>query len=431
MGAGISEVAIIGAGPFGLSAAAYLSARGIEFRIFGNPMQTWIENMPRGMRLKSEGFASSLYDPESSFTLADYCRERNLPYADIGLPVPLETFSAYGLEFQRRFVPEVENKVVVSVSRRAGRFAILLEDGEVVIAKKLLLAVGLGCFDYVPPVFSGISEKFFTHSSRHRALERFRGREVIVVGAGASALDIAALLHQDGVPVRVVARRKSIHFHSPPPSASPSLLRQLRKPVTGIGPGWHLFLCTHAPFLFRRMPDGFRLDKVRNVLGPAPGWFVRSQIEGKVECHLGATIAKAATANGRIRLELSHQDGSRKMLEADHVIAATGYRVDLRRLALLEPELRASIRSLEHTPVLSAHFESSVPGLYFVGAAAANTFGPLMRFAYGARFAATRVTSHLAKSLSRKRAAVADGVRSLDPRMNSAAGERNEIGIDA
>ena len=428
------DIAIIGAGPFGLSVAAYLRARGLAFRIFGSPMQTWLESMPRGMRLKSEGFASSLYDPQSSFTLADYCSEKNLAYADIGLPVPLETFSAYGLEFQRRFVPELENKVVVSVRRGPAGFQLLLDDGEKLTAKNVVMAVGLSHFAYLPPALASLPEEFVTHSSQHHKLERFRGREVVVVGAGASALDVAALLQQDGVPVQVVARRPSIHFHSPPPSTGPSFWRQLRKPVTGLGPGWHLFWCTHAPLVFRRMPQSFRLEKVRNVLGPAPGWFMRDQVLGKIPLHLGATITKAEISNGRrIRLEWTDRSGATDSIEADHVIAGTGYRVDLQRLTFLDPELRNGIREIERTPKLSAHFESSIPGLYFVGATAANTFGPLMRFAFGARFAADRVSSHLARSVARSPVAqtAANSAKRPDSRSTPRDEAQNEIGVDA
>jgi thioredoxin reductase len=427
------EVVIIGAGPFGLSVAAYLRARGLDFRIFGSPMQTWLENMPRGMRLKSEGFASSIYDPHSSFTLAHYCRERNLAYADIGLPVPLETYSAYGLEFQRRFVPHLENKAVVSVRRGSGGFELLLDDGERLTAKNIVMAVGLSHFAHVPPALAALPEALVTHSSRHHVLDGFRGREVVVVGAGASALDIAALLQQDGVPVQVVARRSSIHFHSPPPSTRPSFWRQLRKPVTGLGPGWHLFLCTHTPLIFRRMPESFRLEKVRNVLGPAPGWFMKDQVVGKIPLHLGATVNKAEAVNGRVHLELTDRTGARNTIEADHVIAGTGYRVDLRRLTFLDPNLLSAIREVEHTPKLSAHFESSVPGLYFVGAAAANTFGPLMRFAFGAGFAANRVSSRLARSSARGpvRETALNAAKQPDSRKTPRDEAQNEIGVDA
>ena len=106
-----TDVAIVGAGPYGLSIAAHLSQLGVPFRIFGKPMDSWLTQMPRGMLLKSEGFASSVYHPEGSLTLGQYCREKRLPYADIGTPVPLETFCEYGLAFQRQFVPTLEAKI--------------------------------------------------------------------------------------------------------------------------------------------------------------------------------------------------------------------------------------------------------------------------------------------------------------------------------
>src|SRR5690348_13176759 len=91
------DVAIIGAGPYGLSLAAHFRELGLDYRIFGKPMQSWRENMPADMLLKSEGFASNLDDPSGQATLERFCAEGNLPYADVGLPVPLSTLVSYGL----------------------------------------------------------------------------------------------------------------------------------------------------------------------------------------------------------------------------------------------------------------------------------------------------------------------------------------------
>src|SRR3954447_21733501 len=99
-----SDVVVIGAGPYGLSLAAYLRAKGVEHRIFGDPMQFWLGQMPRGMLLKSDGFASTLYDPKAEFSLGHYCKEHKIEYADLGVPVRVEDFCEYGLAFQRRFV---------------------------------------------------------------------------------------------------------------------------------------------------------------------------------------------------------------------------------------------------------------------------------------------------------------------------------------
>lgn len=395
------DVAIIGAGPYGLSIAAHLKERGVDFRIFGRPMGFWLTHMPKGMRLKSEGFASSLYDPHSTFTLEAYCKEKGLPYAKIALPVPLEVFSSYGLEFQKRMVPELEPKLVTSIKRAAEGFQIRLEDGETLTARRVVMATGLANYENMPPVLAALPAEFATHGSKHHDLESFRGRDVAVVGAGASALDIAALLHEIGARVQVIARKERVRFQDAPESSDPSWLDQLRAPVTGIGPGWKLWLCTNAPLVFRRMPVEFRLDKVRRILGPAPCWFIKEQVEGKIPMTTGVTITEAKVQNGRVNLRLTDSSGKDRFLTADHVIAATGYRVDVRRLPFLDRDFQDSLKCVENTPALSSNFESSVPGLYFVGIASANTFGPMLRFAFGAGFASKRISKHLAKTADR------------------------------
>ncbi len=394
------DLAIIGAGPYGLSLAAHLNAGGLNFRIFGSPMHTWLTQMPEGMRLKSEGFASSLDDPDSAWTLANYCKLRGIPYADSGLPVALDTFASYGLDFQKKLVPQLENKRVDSLERCPGGFRICLADGEVVTTRKVVNAIGITHFKHVPPILSALPEELLTHSSAHRTLNHFKDREVTVVGAGASALDLAALLHQAGARVQIVARKPVIRFHDPPGPLPRPFLERVQFPSTPIGPGWRLLFLTRGPLAFRHLPERFRLRAVRNTLGPAPPWFTRDEVVGKVPFNLGVNVTQATVQNGRVSLELTDGAGGRRTLESDHVIAATGYKVDLRRLDYLSPDLRAEIQSVEQTPVLSSNFECSVRGLYFVGTASANSFGPLMRFACGARFAARRLSGHLGSAAS-------------------------------
>jgi cation diffusion facilitator CzcD-associated flavoprotein CzcO len=364
-------------------------------------MYTWINQMPQGMRLKSEGFASSLYDPEGNLTLERYCSQEGIPYADIGLPVKLDTFASYGMAFQKRFVPELEEKTVTALSKSAEGFELSLNTGENLSAKQVIVAAGITHFGYIPPAFSGLPKEFLTHSAQYGVLDQFRGREVAVIGAGASALDIAALLHEAGASAQVVARKSVIRFHDPPVLGPKPLLQRLRFPATGIGVGWWLMFYSGAPWAFHKMPESFRLRAVRKTLGPAPGWFVKEQVVGKVPLNLGFDVKKVSLQDGRVKLDLESGNGEKKSVMADHVIAATGYKVDLRRLCFLDSKLMESIRSIEHAPVLNANFQSSVPGLYFVGTAAANSFGPLMRFAFGARFTAENLSKHLAKSVSR------------------------------
>jgi hypothetical protein len=394
------DVAIVGAGPYGLSVAAHLKARGADFRIFGPAMDTWRNHMPKGMKLKSEGFASCIYDPESLLTLGKYCQAKGLPYEDLGLPVPLATFCSYGLAFQQRFVPNLENRMVASLRRETGGFKLFLDNGEVVAARRVVIAVGLSYFQVMPSSLSGFSEELVTHSWRHSTVDRFKGREVAVVGAGASALDLAALLHQAGASVQVISRKPEIRFQEGMRLPRP-LRDRIRYPMTGIGSGWRLVFCTHAPLAFRKLPEDIRLKVVRQTLGPAPCWFTKDEVAGKVSFHLGSKITRAQAQNDRMNIELTDGGGTRCSVTADHVIAATGYKADIRRIAFFGKEVLAQIASVDETPVLSSNFESSVPGLHFVGLPAANTFGPLLRFAFGAGFAAKRLSNHLARSACR------------------------------
>ena len=395
------EVAIIGAGPYGLSIAAHLRGAGVSFRIFGSPMNTWKNQMPRGMRLKSEGLASTLYDPAAEFTLERFCQLNGIPYADNGIPVRLETFSAYGSEFQRRMVPELEDTMVAALERSQGGFRLQLENGERALARRVVVAAGISHFQYLPPVLSGLPEEFVTHTSRHPVPAAFKGRDVTVIGGGSSAVDMAALLHEAGAATRVVTRRP-IQFHNPPGPAERPLMDRLRAPISLLGPGWRSLMSVKAPLVFHRMPEGFRHEVARRHLGPSVGWFVKEGIVGKVEQNIGFNIRDIKIKQDRVHLHIADAENKSRWIVTDHVMAGTGYKIDLERLRFLSRGLKAEIRTAQKAPVLSTSFESSAPGLYFVGAAAAPCFGPLLRFACGAGFTARHLSRQLAKAAVRR-----------------------------
>jgi thioredoxin reductase len=390
------STAIIGAGPYGLSVAAHLRRRGIPFRIFGRPMDSWLHHMPKGMKLKSDGFASNIYDPESEFTLGQFCAERGIAYADSGLPVNLETFVAYGLAFQERMLPEFEDKQVVSLDRAPEGFRLGLDNGEAFTARRVILAVGITHFEYVPANLASLPSEFISHSFHHADPAAFKGRKVVVIGGGASAIDLAALLHEANADVQLVARHPELKFHSKPTGKPRSLWQRTRHPKSGLGPGLRSRFFSDAPGVFHYLPEDLRLQIVETSLGPSAGWFVQDQM-ANVPCLLGYTPERAEVRNGKVCLNLRAGDGSEREVEADHVIAATGYKVALERMKFLSSDIRSRIKTAKGGPVLSANFESSVPGIYFVGIAAANSFGPVMRFAYGAGFAARRLTDAMVK----------------------------------
>ena len=218
---GEPEVAIVGAGPYGLSIAAHLRVADVKFRIFGRPMQTWLEQMPDGMLLKADGFASNLADPASVFTLKYFCESAGIPYDERRIPIRLETFRAYGLAFQQRMIPEVEDTQVVKIERDAAGFRLNLSDGRHATAQNVVLAVGVSHFQVVPPILEHLPAELLTHSLAHKNVERFRGRDVTVIGAGASAIDLAVLLKDAGANVALVARRSALRFNDPPKTYRP------------------------------------------------------------------------------------------------------------------------------------------------------------------------------------------------------------------
>ena len=140
---------------------------------------------------------------------------------------------------------------------------------------------------------------------------------------------------------------------------------------------------------------------MKNTLGPAGAWWLKERVDGLLPSLLGCSLKTAETRGDRVRLQVQGSDGACRELTTDHVIAATGYRFTLASQRFLGAGLQAQVRTEGQTPILSASFESSVPGLYFTGLASANQFGPAMRFLHGAAFTARRVSRHVAARVGR------------------------------
>lgn len=397
----ICDVAVIGAGPHGLSLAAHLAARGIDFRVFGKPLSTWAEHMPKDMVLKSDGFVSNLSAPAPTSTLKAYCAKHGLPYEDEGLPVPLKTFLDYATSFRERFVPMLEQTNVVSLKQDGDIFALVLETGEQVKARNVVLAIGITSFAYTPEILARLPKDHLSHSFDHRDCDGFKGREVAIVGRGASAIDLAWQMHEQGASVRIIARSTEIDFNKIPDAYEESLIGKLHRPASGIGRGWRSLFCAQAPLLFYRLPESLRMRAIASHMHPAGGWFMREKIEANIPLMLGRSIKTAEARNGQVSLKLADRSGREDVVVCDHVIAATGYEPDMRKVPFLDPALVEKISPRWNVTLLSDTFETAVSGLYTVGLSAMYNFGPLMRFMVGAEFAAPRVASALDRRLGR------------------------------
>lgn len=400
------DVVVVGAGPYGLSMAAHLREKGVAHRIFGQPMQTWATQMPEGMRLKSDGFASNLSNGNRPYTLAQFCEETGRPYHDTLLPVPLEDFVAYGREFARRFVPNLETEEIRAVERADGLFRVTTASGEKFFARKVVLATGLSLFQHLPAEFRHLPASRVTHPSQHRTFTDFAGRDVTVLGRGASSLNAAVLLHEAGARVTLIARSRKIHIHHPGDPADRPWMQRTLHPSTPLGTSMRSWFACATPDVFHALPARLRRVLVFKHLGPAGGTALQGRIGG-FSTLLGCRLHAVETADGsgeRLRLTLTDGEGNVRQHLTSHLIAGTGYRIDKNRLQMLSPTVRECLRvDGRGAPKLNRKFESSVPGLYFVGPIAAPGFGPLLRFVAGAGFAAERVSRELGHEFARER----------------------------
>ncbi len=377
-----SEVLIIGAGPYGLSISTHLRGRGIDHLIVGRPMDTWRAHMPTGMFLKSEPYGSDMSCPQSGYDLEGYSKAERIEGIERGEPLPLEQFLDYSDWYIKHLVPDVSDVTATGIEPVNGGFRVAFADAEPVEARSVVIATGVLPFFRVPAELSDLPPELVSHTADHQRFESFRGRRVVARregGLSSSALETAALLHEAGCEVQLVMRCPDSPIWGT--RALPlTPLTRLRN--NKLCEGWKCPIW-NSPAAFRRLPQNVRVEKAQTVLGPLGAWWLRDRVEGVVDI-LGQDSScwepSPAEAVYGCMLEVL---GRSEFLEVDHVIAGTGYQVDLRRLAFLPEELRTRISTVGGYPALSRAGESTIPGLYFVGAPAAFGLGPSMRFIAG------------------------------------------------
>jgi cation diffusion facilitator CzcD-associated flavoprotein CzcO len=385
------DVAVIGAGPYGLSAGAHLKAKGVAACVFGEPMEFWAHKMPEGMLLRSPRVASSLSDPDRAFTLEAYeAASKKEPCA----PVPLDTFVEYGRWFRHQLGSDLDQRTVLRVDRDKPGFRLTLQDGEEIRVKHVVVAAGIGPFKKKPEVFQNLSPQQAIHCYEGREVRKFAGKRVAVIGAGQSALESAALLHEAKTQVEVIARESHLRWigqHSWLHHMGP--ISSMLYSSHDVGPLGISRLVAY-PKLVSYVPLKLR-DRIRTrAVRPAGSRWLPDRLAA-VKITTGSSVSQAAAVGDEVALKLD--DGSERRV--DHVYLGTGYRVDISKYDFLSQELTQDIEQFDGYPKLTNGFRSSVPGLHFIGATAARTFGPLLYFVAGTEFASRELTTHLSRSL--------------------------------
>jgi len=384
------NVTIIGAGPYGLSAAAFLRAANVEMRIFGEPMAFWERQMPAGMCLRSNWGASHIADPRHELTLDAYCREggNHMPR-----PIPLERFIAYGRWYQCHAAQNLENRQVRTVEVDPKGFKVSLADGEQFSSRRVVVATGIGAFASRPAEFDKIPAELASHSSEHNDLRKFANRHVVVIGAGQSALESSALLKESGAVVEVIVRENALNWVGLHPRLHHlGMISRMLYSTRDVGPAGISRLVA-MPHLFRRFPRVLQDRTAYRAIRPAGSSWLRPRLTG-VPITVGRKVVAATVAGSQIRLRLD--DGQERLV--DHALLATGFRVDVSRYPFLSKSLLNRLKTTNGYPVLRPGLESSIPRLHFVGKSAAWSFGPLLGFVSGAEFASTELVHSISCS---------------------------------
>ena len=392
-----TDTAIIGAGPYGLCLSAYLTGAGVPHQILGDPMHAWRNYTPPGMMMRSEPFAASLYAPKEGYSIEAYCRSRGYPYKPVGMLLPRELFVEYAMWFQSQLVSHVRNVEVTDLQRRGEHFQLTLNDGGTLLARRVVIAMGLKGFAFVPPALRHMPKPAVLHSSEFGALDWARQKDIAIVGGGQSALGLAALLLDIGAArVRVIVRDEELTWYANPVEAR-GLISRILSPEGGLGRGWPAHIISEYPFVFRLLSRERRARYVATAWGPSGAWWLRDRVLGKVEVLLNSQISRAQMIGDRVGLHLVHGKDESSDITAEHLIVATGFRVDMARHAFLSTDIVDGLRLTDGAPDLTRNFETHMAGLYVVGPAAATSFGPVMRFVYGAKYAAPHLAAHIAR----------------------------------
>ena len=379
-----TDLLIVGAGPFGLGMAAYAKAHAIDHLLLGEPMDFWRSNMPEGMILRS---ASDWHlDPAGLHTIEAYLRTQGLTPADVE-PLSLPFYLGYTTWFMERKRIEAVRRFVHRLDRDPrGRLVATLDDGEEVIARDVVLALGFRHFRNVPAeVARLVPPDRIAHTCDFVDMERMRGRRCLIVGGRQSAYEWAALLAEHGATEVHVSHRHDAPSFEPSDWSwvGPLVERMVAEP------GW-----------FRRLTDEQRTEMGRRFWAEG-----RLKLEPWLAPRLDAEVVRVWPCSRLVACEPS-SDGlgieldAGRHLTVDQVVMATGYRPDMAAVPLLARG-NITVETKDGFPRLDDCLQSSVPGLFITSMPAAQDFGPFFAFTVSVVASAKMIGSAIAAPIRR------------------------------
>jgi cation diffusion facilitator CzcD-associated flavoprotein CzcO len=379
-----TELLVIGAGPYALSAAALARDSGIGTTVLGHPMAFWRDNMPAGMFLRSG--PDWHLDAAGVHTLEAYLEERGIATADVD-PMPIDVFLDYAEWFRAAKGVEPRADLVAGLARANGGYEATLESGERIVADAVVCAPGIRHFTNLPAWAAEVPPERAAHTCDLVSFDSIAGERVLIVGGRQSAYEWAALMTEHGA-----ASVDIVHRHDVPRF----------EPVSWRFIDPHVERTLEVPGYWRRLPPAEQERITRRFwevgrltleawLTPRLG---SPGIRRRPGCEVAGVTALPADAGLAVRLSDSDS------IEVDRVVFASGYRAQLQRVPYLAPLIR-EIDVSDGFPVLDESLQTNLPALYVTGFSATRDFGPFFGFVKAAPASATLIVRDLLSSPAR------------------------------
>jgi thioredoxin reductase len=360
---------IVGAGPFGLSMAAYAKYYNIDHLVTGKPMSFWRENMPKGMFLRS-GHDWHLC-PQGINTIDKYLETRNLKPEDVE-PLSLDLYLSYTEWFQEQARVQIQESLVQRLDHPNRQFVATLDDGQTITASNVLLAIGFRYFKNVPTELAEIIPATrFSHTCDLVNFDSLKGKRCLIIGGRQSAYEWAALINENGAAAIHVSHRHELPQFTESDWAWVS-------PMMGTmteNPGWFRNLAKPKR---KEIEERFWAEgrlKLETWLWP------RINKENiKIWPSSRAVACKElSTRELEVKLDVGEK------LTVDHIILATGYRVNMGNVPFLKAgNVLSKLKIQEGYPVLDENFQCNIPGLFITSMAATRDFGNFFAFTVSA-----------------------------------------------
>jgi len=341
-----TETLIIGAGPYGLSLANYLHSQKKSFFLVGKPMELWRNHTFDSMALRSDYATSVIHSPNDRYSFERFAAAVQRPIEDFFGRLSVSAYRQYLDWCQDQFKFSIEEQYVTALDIHNGTYHVKLDDGSRLRAKQVVVATGIAHHLHIPAELA--PAKQVIHSYNIEAIQSLQHQSVLVVGAGQSAAESIAVLLEHGNHVEWMTRTQPVYYSEPlnlPKSVFKVVLR--------------------LPALLQYLPP----ETLRIALSQFSATTITPDFQPLLE-----TLPRHS-----ILPDVSRYDA---------VIAATGYCYQLNDVPFLSPTLKRRIQTYRGWPRISSQFQSSVPGLYFLGAMTEPFFGPSMKFMIGSGYAA-------------------------------------------